>query len=228
MKRFVIWFLGSIAAPMAIVVAVAGVFTAGFANGGTLRADDAQFTVKEIVNRVETQRHRDPTVLEVDFRLAQLDQDLVPGDAVKTYKNSEARVDITVQELTRITRTRPNTIWRLGAFVVDKGAVIELDQGKIFLFDGNQNGAPLDVVTPAGRATPRGTWLSVSHDPDTGITEVQCFRGTCELENKYGTLVLTDEQKTTVSPSSAPAAPVFLDIDDTLEFVNLPEAKSGE
>ena len=119
MKRNVVWILWSFAASIAIIVVVAGVFAAGFANGGAVRADDAQFTVKEIVNRVETQRHRDSAVLEVDFRLAQLEQDLVPGDAVKTYKNSEARVDITVQELTRITRTTPNTIWRLGAFVVD-------------------------------------------------------------------------------------------------------------
>ena len=43
---------------------------------------------------------------------------MLPGDGVKTFVESEARVDIRVQEFLRITRATPDTIWRLGQFGV--------------------------------------------------------------------------------------------------------------
>ena len=45
-------------------------------------------------------------------------EELLPGDDVKTFVESEARVDIRIQEFLRITRTTPDTIWRLGQFGV--------------------------------------------------------------------------------------------------------------
>ncbi len=173
-----------VAIPIAILVL--GAWALNFGSGGGLRAEAAQITVKEIVNDVETSRPGSLAVPETGFNQAQVGQSLLTGDLVKTNSNSEARVDITIRDFTRITRTTPNTMWRLGSFAEDEGAVIELDQGKVFLFDDGDGQADwhTDVVTPAGRASPRGTWLSVSYDPDTGITEVQCFRGSCELSNE--------------------------------------------
>ena len=69
------------------------------------------------------------------FASAQIGQHLLPGDVVKTFLESEARVDIWVREFLRITRTTPDTIWRLGQFSLDQDTIIELDHGKIFLFD---------------------------------------------------------------------------------------------
>ena len=86
----------------------------------------------------------------------------------------------------------------------------------------------MEVVTPAGTVSPRGTWLSVAYDPDTGEAEVQCFRGVCELENGLGSQLLTDEQKSTTTAETAPAAPEALDQEETLSFTQLPEARTGE
>ena len=76
-----------------------------------------------------------------------------------TFQDSEVRVDITVEDFLRVVRIAPDTFWRLGQFQEDQGAIIELDQGKIFLLDRRDEDSPfpIRVVTPAGTASPRGT-----------------------------------------------------------------------
>ena len=177
---------------------------------------------------METNRPRGSDTGE--FLNARVGQDLLTGDGVKTLRDSEARVDIVVLGHFRIARTKPNTIWRLGQFAVDRDTVIELDQGKIFVFDeGFREDRPtVDVVTPAGIASARGTWMSVAFDPDTGVADIQCFRGICELANDRGSVVLTDEQKSTMTAQSAPIEPQAMGEPDLLEFTQLPEAESGE
>ncbi len=102
---------------------------------------------------------------------AQVGQELVPGDGVLTFPNSQARIDITLAELLRVVRTTPDTLWRLGEFEENLDAIIELDQGKIFLLDSGADGSalPVRVVTPAGTGSPRGTWMNVAYDPETEI-----------------------------------------------------------
>ena len=53
--------------------------------------------------------------------------------------------------------------------------------------------------------------MSVEHDKDLGETEVDCFRGICELENQFGKQVMKDEQKSTAKKDEEPKEPVFLD-----------------
>ena len=89
-------------------------------------------------------------------------------------------------------------------------------------------GEPLRIVTPAGTASPRGTWMSVEYDKDTDEAEVDCFRGVCELENEFGKKVMTDEQKSTSTKDKEPSNPVFLDDDEKQEFLDLPEVKKKE
>ena len=201
----------------------------GGGNGETgPQPEDARVTVEEIVNQVETNRPRGSDTGE--FLNARVGQDLLTGDGVKTLRDSEARVDIVVLGHFRIARTKPNTVWRLGQFAVDRDTVIELDQGKIFVFDeGFREDRPtVDVVTPAGTASARGTWMSVAFDPDTGVADIQCFRGICELANDQGSVVLTDEQKSTMTAQAAPIEPQAMGELDLLEFTQLPEAESGE
>jgi hypothetical protein len=197
---------------------------------GVLPAEEVLITVREITNLVDSQRPRGQDAATAEFVTAVVGQDLLPGDGIKTYPHSEARVDIEVGDFTRITRTTPNTLWRLGEFAVEGRTVIELDQGKVFLFDDDPGteGWPVDVVTPTGRASPRGTWMSVEYDPDTGVTEVQCFRGSCQLQNPIGSTVLGAEQKSAVSLTTAPSMPEVLEVADKLDFTELPEAVSGE
>ena len=62
----------------------------------------------------------------------------------------------------------------------------------------------------------------------TKEAELQCFRGTCVLENDLGTQVLVDEQKSTATVETAPEEPLVMTVEETLVFEELPEAKTGE
>jgi hypothetical protein len=212
------------------VVIVSAVIVYVLATGGRTGPEEARIVVEEIVNRVETDLRRDPGTAATNFLPAAMGQDLFTGDGVKTFRDSEARVDIVIRSFTRVTRTTPDTIWRLGRFAVDQDTIIELSQGKIFLIDeGFREGRqPVKVVTPAGTASPRGTWMSVKYDPDKGEAEVQCFRGVCELENDLGAQVLIDEEKSTATAKTAPTEPKLMERAETAEFIEIPEAKSGE
>lgn len=191
--------------------------------------DGNLITVEEILNQVETGRVEDAGA-GLDFRPAEIGQQLFPGASVKTFQNSEARVDIRVRGLLRIIRTTPNTIWRLGQFAVERDTIIELEQGKIFLLDDEfeDERRPFKVVTPAGTASPRGTVWSVAFDPVTGIITVECFLGSCEITNAVGTRVLTGGQRVTATADTPPTLPQPIGQQSRSGFARLPELVSGE
>ena len=223
------WILIGVGAGIAVPVIVAIVSL--FVLGGNAEPESrpSLITVEEIINQVETSRPRVAGENIAEFLPAEIGQDLLPGDGVKTFLESETRIDIRLRGLIRIIRTTPNTIWRLGRFALAQNTIIELDRGKIFLLDESQqsDGSWIKIVTPAGTASPRGTWMSVEFDPDRGVTEVECFRGICELQNDLGVQVLTAEQKSTVTETTPPTEPVFLTPEEKIEFRELPEAQKG-
>ena len=229
-RRWIIAVLG--AGGVAIVAAVVAVLVlVVFGDGdGAPKPEPARITVEEVVNRVETERPREPGIDQAEFLLAEVGQELSPGDGIKTFRESEARVDIVIRALTRITWSTPNTIWRLGQFAVEDGTIIELAQGKIFLLDeGAREGLrPVKVVTPAGTASPRGTWMSVEYNPDEGVAEVQCFRGVCESENELGSQLMTDEEKSTATAETPPEEFQLMVQEEKQESTDLPEAQTGE
>ena len=148
------------------------------------------------------------------FFPASVGEKLISGDGVKTYHESEARVDISFNSASgavssRITRTTPNTIWRLGNFAVGDTT--------------GEAARPIKIVTPAGTASPRSTWLSVQYDAKKGVIEVQCFRGICELENGFGKQIMTDEEKSAATAKSAPSIPVLMTKSELIDFAGLPK-----
>jgi len=195
---------------------------------------DVRITVEELVNQVESDRPRGTGPFgrfrTSGFSPAVVGQTLIPGDGIKTFANSEARVDVALGPLTRITRTTPNTIWRLGRFALENGVIIELTQGKVFLVSEaiDKPSQPVKIVTPAGTASPRGTWMSVSYDPEIGVAELQCLHGECILENRAGLQLLTNGEKSIITPQSSPTAPGLMTQDDILGFLQLPEAQTSE
>ena len=77
------------------------------------QTQEATVTVQDIVNRVEV-NSLDPQANELAFVNLQLGQNLQTGNLVKTHQNSSARVDISIQNFTRVSRTGPGTVWQLG------------------------------------------------------------------------------------------------------------------
>ena len=232
-KRNIFIGLGAAIAAIVVVVVVIVVLVV-VVDEGEPTAEDTRASVEEIINQVETDRARinsaTGVTTEASFAPAQIGQVLQSGDRVKTFPGSEARVDIVIRHFTRIMRSTPNTIWRLGQFAVDQEAIVELEQGKIFLLDDGKrkDSRPIKIVTPAGTASPRGTIMSVEFNPETGEAEVKCFRGTCELENEQGTQILRDEEKSTVTKETAPTPPKVLERPDRDVFKVIPEVVERE
>ena len=190
---------------------------------------EATVTVQEIVNRVEVNTLHSETN-ELAFVDLQLGQSLQTGNLVKTHENSSARVDISVQNFTRVSRTAPKTVWRLGRYALNGEMVIELQAGKIFVFDedNGQENWPLHIVTPAGVASARGTWMAVEFDPESGTVEVECLRGLCELENEHGYQAFTNAQAVVASAVSGPTQPASMKQEGIEAFQNLPEVLAGK
>jgi hypothetical protein len=127
------WKLIASAAGAAVAVVIAVVAIVMLTDSSGVAATD--ITVQEVVNRVEADRPPEPAADTTNFVPVVLGQDLTPGHSPKTYEASETRVDIAVGDFIRVTRTKPNTLWRLGQFVLEEDTIIELEQGRIFLFD---------------------------------------------------------------------------------------------
>ena len=86
-----------------------------------------EITVKEVVNQVKVDQPRNGATTAANFLPVTIGQELLPGDSLQTFDGSEARVDISVGEFVRVSRTKPNTVWRLGQFSVDAETIIEFD-----------------------------------------------------------------------------------------------------
>ena len=84
------------AALVAAAVAIAVVFA-----GGSPPVP-AQISLKEVINTVETDRPRGLGPVAEIFLPAVVGQELLPGDGLKTFANSEARVDISIGDYTRL------------------------------------------------------------------------------------------------------------------------------
>ncbi|NQW24482.1 MAG: FecR domain-containing protein [SAR202 cluster bacterium] len=197
--------------------------------GSEAQTPEAIVTVQEIVNRVEVNglntETEEPTFVELE-----LGQFLQTGNLVKTHENSSARVDISMQNFTRVSRTAPNTVWKLGRFALNGEAVIELTEGKIFVFDEDDGEEhwPLHIETPAGTASARGTWMAVEVNAETGAVAVQCLRGICEMENELGYQVFTNEQTVVATVDTVPTDPVAMKPEQVEEFHALPEVLTEE
>jgi hypothetical protein len=191
--------------------------------GDGVEAEDASITLTEILNKVETD------VGDEQFALASVGQALETGDGVKTFPDSQARVDLAVRDFKRVVRTTPNTVWRLGQFGVDKDTIIEMDSGKVFMWDsGEADGSPaVKVQTPAGVAAVRGTWMSVTFDDASGLLELDCYRGSCELSNDLGSTLLTDQQKSQTTATTVPTPAVPMEQSELDEWKQLPEVLRG-
>ena len=113
---------------------------------------------------------------------------------------------------------------------MDGKAVIELQEGKIFIFDDGDGDEhwPLQIETPAGTASARGTWMAVAFDPNSGTVQVQCLRGVCELENDFGYQVFTNEHAVAATAFSVPTIPVPMEQPEIDAFHDLPEVLSRE
>jgi hypothetical protein len=70
---------------------------------------------------------------------------------------------------------------------------LRLDLGEIFVI---LNGGSMDVETPSGVASVRGSYMNVWVDPDTLDVHVNCLEGSCHAGNEAGEVDFSDGEKT--------------------------------
>lgn len=128
---------------------------------------------------------------EGDYILATPGMSIQVGGAVQTNATGHARLDLKPEGT--IVRVAPNSAFTLSQLEESKGepkSAISLFFGKIFIM---LNGGSLDVQTPSGVASVRGSVMSVSYDPELDRIQVACLEGVCSLIDDEGNEVYMNE-----------------------------------
>jgi hypothetical protein len=106
------------------------------------------------------------------------------GGTIQTGDDSRAKLSLNPEGT--IVRVGPNSSFTLSQITEENGepkTTLQLLFGKVFVL---LNGGSLDVETPSGVASVRGSLLSVQYDPDTNRVRASCLEGECALENEEG------------------------------------------
>jgi hypothetical protein len=161
-------------------------------------------------NQVETSREAVLSEIENDVTvesvLANVGMVISVGQTVQTGENSRAKLNLNPEGT--IVRIAPNSSFTLSQINEENGAPktsLKLLFGKVFVL---LKGGSLDVETPSGVASVRGSLLSVRYNPETNRVRASCLEGICSLQNEAG-----DEIEFTQNQS------VFIDEDGNLSEI---------
>jgi hypothetical protein len=148
-------------------------------------------TVREINNQVvsrltESQPEGSATVGQV----------IQVGGAVRTFAESKARVDLNEGTIVRLAPQTSFTVTQLNQNTADPFTRLRLLTGKLWII---LNGGSLDVETPVGVASVRGSYMSVNFNPATGLATITCLEGTCAIEVGGVIVVMHDNQQVTTN-----------------------------
>lgn len=119
-----------------------------------------------------------------EFLSASVGMVIPVGGTIQTGADSRAKLNLTPENT--IVRVGPNSSFILSSMDDESGepkTTLQLLFGKIFIL---LNGGSLEVETPSGVASVRGSLLSVQYDPETNRVRASCLEGECALENVSG------------------------------------------
>lgn len=124
----------------------------------------------------------------VDFSAAAPGVTLPVGGEARTGEAGRARLDLAPDGT--IIRLAPNTHFTVAKLEEDSGnpfTELKLFFGQLYII---LSGGELQVQTPSGVASVRGSMMSVSYDPNAKIMTVTCLEGHCSLRNDKGLIEL--------------------------------------
>ncbi len=186
----------------------------------SLEARNATFTL--ILNDVQMRRSADDAL-----QTALTGQVVTIGGEAHSGSNGRARLDLTPDGT--IIRIGPETIFTLVALEDnDQGpfSMLQLLLGQVWI---NLSAGRLEIETPSGLATVRGSLMSVEYSEQVGM-EITCMEGHCTLGNDHGTVELTGGESSSISdPQRAPTEPEPMSEGDYQEWQEIsPEALEGQ
>jgi hypothetical protein len=145
----------------------------------------------------------------VDFLAAFVGMTLPSLSQVRTLDDGRARLDLSTGTIIRVT---PNSFFTLAVENPEPTNLLvrlKLTIGQLFII---LKGGSIEVETPSGVASVRGSFMSVVIDSKTGDALVQCLEGSCVLKTPAGSFNLSTGRKARMqfSPTgAAPLVPVF-------------------
>ncbi len=125
-----------------------------------------------------TVEKKNPT--DTDFSAAAPGDEVDVQGQVRTGEDSRVRLDLSSGTIIRVASSTLFTLEQNEA--ADDGLVtrLKLFAGKLWVV---LNGGSIDVDTPSGLATVRGSYMMVWIDPGTGDVWVDCLEGWCQAGN---------------------------------------------
>ena len=140
------------------------------------------------------------------------------GGSIET--GEDGRVKVQFMPDGTIVRVGPNSSFAIPVLIVENGepkTKLELLYGKVFIL---LNGGSLDVETPSGVASVRGSLLSVEYDAEQGRIEAACLEGHCSLEDDDGDEVeLTEGESSYIEGEDDPSDPEMIDREDIEDWL---------
>lgn len=148
---------------------------------------------------------------------------LVESSQVQTGDDGHVRLDLSTGTIIRVS---PSSIFTLLANTPTEHGLftrLQLLLGRIFII---LKGGSLDVETPSGVASVRGSYMSVTYDPQTGTLRITCLEGHCSLTDSEGTVDITTGQTAEISGVGLPPHVGIMSQQDIQTWLgNSPEAQ---
>jgi hypothetical protein len=152
--------------------------------------------LSEIEGDVQVRQSNEPS-----FVTATNDYELMPNGEIKTLDLGKVRMDLPDKSIVRL---GPNSFFTyIGAKTEQKELItqLKLEAGKLWVI---LKGDSLEVDTPSGVASVRGSQMSVTVDPKTNTVYITCLEGECTLKNGVGSVTLVAGQTALITNTFTP------------------------
>jgi hypothetical protein len=157
-----------------------------------------------------------------DFVDAEIGDPLVINGQLRTGDDSRSRVDFVDGTIVRV---GPRTTFTLTEITDAEGGIIkrlQMEFGKVWVI---LNGGALNVDTPAGVASVRGSYLAIRYNEETGEFWITCLEGTCSMQTDAGEVTLGAGQSASVMGADESPDGEMMDAEDFQDWLdNNPEA----
>jgi len=180
--------------------------------------------VSELQNQVEARNQA-----EEAWVAATDGQQIEAGGGVKTGQESKVRVDTSDGSIVRIGPETAFELTELSGTETDPVIRLKVESGKIWIVVTKAlGGGSLEVETPVGVATVRGSMMSVDQTSSGGAA-ITCLEGACLLSNSVGATDLKPgEQSDIPSAGQAPTNARPMSRNQLEEWLqNVPEAQTA-
>lgn len=169
-------------------------------------------TLSEVLNTVRAR-----SVPADEFAPAIVGMQINAGGGLQTGRDGKARIDFPEGTILRV---GPNSIFTMPEIVDSNGeakTTLELFFGKVYIL---LKGGSMEVKTPSGVASVRGSLLSVQYNPKTNRMRASCLEGHCALWNNTGDEVeLTEGQSAYIDEEDALSEIEEMDRDEILAWL---------